>query len=436
METKEFSNKRAYLFSLIIVTLIILNAYVGKIASIAAFSLFLVSTVFLQKIDLYVILFAIFPFANLFKTSPSAMSLMTVCEIILFALIFLEYVQGKLKVKTSFLLSLLAFGIYLLVGFFSTMSFPIVVKMLIRPVLLYYMFNSDFSIEKKRAVTIGIVYTLSVSMILMMTVSLNTSFMERIVDYLRVVQMRSGLQELTRNGGLLDDPNYCSLAILMTLSLLSVLYYSKKIGNAFWLLSIPLIVMGITTYSKSYFICIVVYVVLLIMFILFPKHLGWGVIISIVVVMLAFAIMSGRIEAINVILERFNARDVTSGRTVLNAIYWEYLRENPIKMLFGNGIAVHTISGYNNVHNLFLECLYKLGIAGSAIYSFVIGSCLYEKGKKRKIIVYIPALFMVVMYFALAGLVAFELIYYLMICGIAAKYTQSGVTGEDIDEKI
>lgn len=423
MEIKEISNKKAYFFAFSIVLLIILSAYVGKIANFAALGMFLLSFFFLEKIDVYVALLAIFPFANIFKASPSSMSFLTICEIALFIFILLDFNEKNVKLKNSFVLSFFLFVLYLVIGFFADFSFSVFIKTVIRPVILYYLFNSKYSYEKKKSVTIGIASMLSISMILMMFLSLNVSFMAKIINFLRVVQIQNGLELLTRNGGLLGDPNYCTMAILMTLSILGVLYYSKQIGNIYWLFAVPLIIMGFTTYSKSYFLCIIAYAVLMVMFVLFPKHPGWGILITAVISIIVNAAMDGRIEVFEVILGRFQEGDITTGRTSINEIYLTYLSENTGRLFFGSGINAHAISGYNKVHNLYIESLYRLGIIGSAIYLFLIRSCLYDDGPRKNFIVYLPVFFMLAMYLALSGLDSVELIYYILICGISAKYT-------------
>ncbi len=427
MEIRTNSNKKAYIFALSIVLLIILSAYVGRIANFAALALFFVALFSLQKIDMYILLFAIFPFANIFKLSPASMSLATVCEFLFFAFIFWDFLKNRVPAKRSFLFSIFLFLIYLVIGVFSAFSITILIKLLIRPFLIYYIFNSNYSYEKKQAVTCGVAVVLAVSMVSMMFLSLNSAFLDRIIDFLRVVQIQDGLEQLTRNGGLFGDPNYCSLAILMTLSLLAVLYYSKKIGIVYWLFTIPLVAMGFTTYSKSFFICITAFVVLLVIFVLLPKHPVWAVLAAVATAIFAYAAMNGKINAVEVILGRFGDGDITTGRADLNKIYIEYFLENPSKLFFGQGLNAYAIDGYNNVHNLFIDAIYKLGLVGVSIYSFVVGSCLYTKGKKKKFIAYLPVIFLLVMYMALAGLTSFELIYHIIICGIAAKYTGNEV---------
>ena len=425
MEIKSYSNKKAYFFAITIVALIVASPYIGAIANYAALVLFVVSACSLQKIDLYIILFAIFPFANIFKASAESMSFLTICEIIMFILVFADFLSKKITVKASFMGAVFLFFAYLLIMGLDDFSFSIFSKMIVRPFILYSLFNSKADYEKKKAVTIGLTYMLALSMILMLFLTLNSSFMERIVDYLRVVQMQNGLRQLTRNGGLFDDPNYCSLAIMMTLSLLAVLYYSKQIGTVHWLLAIPLIVMGFTTYSKSYFLCIIAYAILMVLLVLIPKHRGWDIVAIIALFYIGYAVMSGSVEVVNLILRRFENGDITTGRNDIAEAYLEYLNENPMKLFFGNGIAIHQITGMNNVHNLFIECLYKIGIVGSILYCFIIRCSMYTGGTSKKLVAYLPTIFMLVMYMALAGLVTFELLYYLIICGVAVKYTGS-----------
>jgi len=232
--------------------------------------------------------------------------------------------------------------------------------------------------------------------------------------------------EIMRVGGFFGDPNYCSILIIMSLALLCVLYYYKEINLEFWVFLGFLIPLGFSTYSKSYFLCIAMLILFLILFVIFPKHKGWALISVVTVAVIVSMILNGKIEAINVIFNRFEAGDLTTGRADLNDFYLNYLWSNPQVLFFGEGInADRAIGAWNNVHNIYIESLFKLGIVGSLLYlSTLLISAKIKKTNvsKRKFVNFFPLIFLLILYYALAGITMYELPFYLSIAFLAKDF--------------
>ena len=229
-----------------------------------------------------------------------------------------------------------------------------------------------------------------------------------------------------RVSGFFGDPNYCAVLIVLVLSLLGVLYYYKAIGTEFWLHAALLVPLGFLTYSKSYFLCIVLFVIMLILFVLFPKHKCWALVSLIGIGVAVWLVINGRIEAINMILARFAQGNLTTGRTALNQVYLQYIYDNTKVLFFGDGISADRFSGVsNNVHCLYIEILYKLGIIGTGLYCGTLVATLSKTKKQveRHFVNYLPLVFFMLMFGFLAGVVNYALPFYIIIVALTFNYT-------------
>lgn len=423
------SNKgKKFLFILIYalsVLSVVLSPIVGSILVFAATGLFAVSVFLLPKSYCYGLLFGLFPFANIFKLGPDSMSFLTICEIILLVAVFAEmliksrFIRGRVLV----LIYALTFTVLHIILFSSEIDYLSIIKLVVRVLLVACYLKTDISKEERETSIKMIAYCLSVSMLLMMILSQIESYMATVSDYLRVVEYDS-VGSLIRNGGLLDDPNYCSLAIMVSIAFITVLYYYRKVRFEYWLLVVPLYLLGFTTYSKSYFLTSSAFIILLILLVLFPKHKLLAIVLSIAAVFAVLAILSGQITVINKILLRFTAQEVTTGRDQLNHTYINYIFGDMKTLFFGEGFDAEAISGSNNVHNLYIEMLFKLGIIGSLFFVVTVISCFTRKTTKCKVVNYIPLIIVAVMYMALAGMDSYGLFYYILLVGISLLYVR------------
>lgn len=427
-----------YILSLL---LIILSPFGGALLTVAALGLFTISLFFIPTIYSYSLLLGIFPFANIFKLSPDSTSLMTICEMILLAKIILYLFLKKKTFKCNIGLAVgVIFTILYILIFSSQIEYQLIIKLVVRILLVAYYMRSDIAHKGGIAAIKTTAYCFSLSMLISMILCQITVYKDAVSDYLRVIQYSSE-SELVRNGGLMDDPNYCSMAIIASMIFISVLYYYKKIKFEFWLLVVPLFLLGFTTYSKSYFLMSIAFVAVLLLFVLYPKHKGWAIVSSIAVAIIGLAAYSGQIKIINDILLRFETVGITTGRDELNQIYVNYMLDNIKVLLFGEGFNVTALADTNNVHNLYLEVLFRLGLVGSSIFTATVICCFPKKQHKSKLINYMPATFVFVMYMALAGLDSYALFYYILLAGISIWHirdlpenTEKAIEGESCEK--
>jgi len=419
------NNKLLYALWLVLVLIISIGVTTNAVLSLAAFALFLIAALFMSASDAIVLLIALMPYANIFKLGAGSTSLFTLCE--LFLVLLLVYRRKTLN--GSLLVSLSVMLAYVLLSSIDSINVMLIIKVLLNFMLVHY----SISFIGKNDVK-NIVYLLSFGTLIMMLLSLNEGYLEYLFPYYEdlnySIDSSGSVTDILRASGFLGDPNYCAVLIISVLALMSVLYYYKDIGLEFWLISIPLATTGIYTYSKSYFLCLVVLTVLLIVFVLFPKHKAWACLSIIAFSVLAALILKEEFEVFNVLFERFESDDLTTGRTGLNDEYLEYIFSDIKVMLFGEGITVDRYDGaINNVHNIYIELLFKMGFVGITVYLAAWYAALNLVSKKqvnikRKFVNYMPLLFLAVMFFFLAGITDYSLPFYVIIAVLSCNYNR------------
>lgn len=134
------------------------------------------------------------------------------------------------------------------------------------------------------------------------------------------------------------------------------------------------------------------------------------------------------------ILARFSGGDFTTGRMKLNRDYLQYIFEHAKVLFFGDGISADRFSGAgNNVHCLYIELLYKLGVVGTFLYCGTLSAALSQPRKQlhRPFANYLPLAFFLVIFAFLAALVNYALPFYIIIVAAAYNYTDSDTEEED-----
>ncbi len=423
-------NKKLYLLWIISVVLICACILTSTLLSAVAFAILMVAAVFFAPNEVLVFLIALLPFANIFKLSATSTSLFTIAEM---AIVLILIFKMK-RIRTSFLLVLLLFAAYLLMFSFEDLNWLLIIKMLVNFLLVYFALCKLEGKDLK-----NIAYMLAIGAVIMMLLTLNQNYLEYVLPYYEDVNflVLSGLgTDMIRASGFFGDPNYCALFIVVILALLCTLYYHKAIKTEFWILFIALAVCGFFTYSKSYFLCLAALIFFLIIFVLFPKHKGWAILSAIALAVLLVLMLGGQIEVFNVMMERFQDKDLTTGRMNLNEFYLDYIWSHPMTLFFGDGIATDVIAGAgNNVHNIYIEALLKFGVVGCALYLFAFGLGIGDlKGRNKRVADFLPLVFMLVMYFFLAGVVTYDFPFYVAISFLALKFSSMTTKNKELND--
>ncbi len=413
-------NRRLFSIWFISLVCIALGVVTTPYLSVISLLLFFVALLIFQAEEILALLFGLLPFANIFKLSTASISLFTICEI--GAVIYL-LLKKQLKVSQFFML--MALTVYLIISSSNNLNYLTIIKVIVGFILIGFAMSTFTQYGLKQSARM-----LSLSTIAMLLLSTNQRYLSYVEKYFNdldyYIDSTGHATDTLRVSGFFGDPNYCAVLIVLVLSLLGVLYYYKAIGTEFWLYAALLVPLGFLTYSKSYFLCIVLFVIMFILFVLFPKHKCWALVSLIGIGVAVWLVINGRIEAINMILARFVQGNLTTGRTALNQVYLQYIYDNTKVLFFGDGISADRFSGAsNNVHCLYIEILYKLGIIGAGLYCGTLVATLSKAKKQieRRFVNYLPLVFFLLMFGFLAGAVNYALPFYIIIVALTFNYT-------------
>lgn len=415
-------NIRLYLLWAISAMCILLGVVATSYLTIIPVLLFLYVLFFLEIDTAMVLLFALMPFANVFKLTPSSTSLFTICELIL-----VGYLAIKRGIKKPLFCTVLVMAAYYCA--FSVQNLQIIT--ILKAVIMFFLVYDYCQVANKEDVVL-ISRLLAISMIVMLLLSLNGKYFSSVVPYLNdldyLIDTTGHATTTIRSSGFLGDPNYCAAMILMTQALLCVLYYYKSMGNEFWVCTCFLVPLGLFTYSKSYILCISVLCVMLFLFVLLPKHRGWAAVALIAMTTVVYLIMQGKIPLVQTILERFSQGSLLTGRSQLNDDYLTYIFSDTRSLFLGSGITTERFYGAsNNVHNIYIELLFKLGILGTVLYIVTLLSAfgvryIYKNIVYLPVINWLPLLFFLVVFAFLAGVTNYALPFYFCIIYFGLRF--------------
>lgn len=415
-------NKRLYLLWTISAMCILLGVVTTSYLAIIPVLLFLYVLFFLGIDTAMVLLFALMPFANVFKLTPSSTSLFTICELVL-----VGYLAIKRGIKKPFFCTVLVMAAYYFAFSVQNLQILTILKAVIMFFLVY-----DYCQGANKEDVVLISRLLAISMIVMLLFSLNGKYFSSVVPYLNdldyLIDTTGHATTTIRSSGFLGDPNYCAAMLLMTQALLCVLYYYKSMGNEFWIYTGFLIPLGLFTYSKSYILCISVLCVMLFLFVLLPKHRGWAAVALVGMIALVYLIMQGKIPLVQTILERFTHGSLLTGRSQLNDDYLAYIFNDARSLFLGSGITTDRFYGArNNVHNIYIELLFKLGIVGTMLYFITLLSAfgvryIHKDIVRIPVINWLPLLFFLAVFAFLAGVTNYALPFYFCIVYFGLRF--------------
>lgn len=220
--------------------------------------------------------------------------------------------------------------------------------------------------------------------------------------------------------GLFEDPNYYTTLLIIGLAVLCKLKESGRMkGIRFWILGAVLALCGVLTYSKTFFLTLVLLGGIYILWQFRDKKMFRGLIFTAMGCLALVYIVSSSSTLFSVMMERLtsgsNLSDFTTGRTDLYIAYWNAITENIGSFLFGLGFDAPRLE--KDPHNLYLEIAYHTGFVGlSLVLAFYVSMVYRLKNsvlhvRKQNIIAKYVAIFMIaVLYMSLHGF--FELVTY------------------------
>lgn len=220
--------------------------------------------------------------------------------------------------------------------------------------------------------------------------------------------------------GLFRDPNYYMTLLIIALASVLKLRDCRRIETLPYLaLAAMLVGLGILTYSKTYFLVLVILAVLYV----FWQLRNGNFLLAGSLILLALVAGNYLLFAENspfaVVMSRFlSANDISSLTTGRSDVYMQYLEEITDSFgsfLFGAGLAAESL--YKDPHNLYIEIVYYIGFIGLILFAafyfcmvFVVRRRVAGTGRQNLFAKYIVVIMMLVLYFTLHGM--FDVIFY------------------------
>ncbi len=219
---------------------------------------------------------------------------------------------------------------------------------------------------------------------------------------------------LKRFQGLFNDPNFYMLLLVTAIALLAKLLDCGKIRVLpFLLLTACLVLCGVLTYSKTFFLALILFALMGIVWLFVNKKYLWGGVAAFTLTGAGIVLLTGS-SIFSVVLFRFSSAsdlgELTTGRTEVFLRYWNVLTDSLGNFFFGTGLADQGLS--QDPHNLFLELGYYLGLVGLLLFACYYFSLLREmgsrvKGDRQNMLSKYMVLFMVLfIHFALHGILS------------------------------
>lgn len=313
-------------------------------------------------------MFYLLPFANVFKFGPGSTSIFTYIQLV----VIFKLLLSSRRINRRFLYAWFLLLAWQAIG--SQMQIITLIKQVIVPITVYMV------LDNCRIDTARMTKSLAIGLLLSSLIGQAKDLIPGLMNFL--VEMRvyevSGL--VYRFTGLVGDPNhYSSISILVSIGLICQLFNGKLARK--WLIVVGvLIVFGLNTVSKSYFLMLGVVAVFVLLMCVKKKKIGWlaaSIILFSTVLIMAVV---GSIDVINSMLQRLtNTTDITTGRTAIWGMYLRALFSDPVHLLFGYGIAAEPFEKV--AHNTFIDLLFYYGSVGSIVYMYPLSLIVGRKNR-------------------------------------------------------
>ncbi len=346
-------------------------------------------------------MFFLVPFANIFKPEPTAYSLFTCLTIFL----TIKLILSKGSIDKHFLIIWLVMLSIQAVGCQGQLT--TLVKQATVLLLVYGYFHCC-KVNAKY-----IVLNLTAGIIISCVIANMTGIFNGIPDYLRMVRAYDVSVDLSRFTGLYSDPNYLSETLILLCSSLFVLIQQKRISKKYWGVIALLMLVGVQTLSKSFFLMLLVLVLLITLIAFKRKNSKLLFVIFLGIVSMIGMFLAGKLTVIDNILIRFGSQSgITTGRVAIWKRYIDKMLTYPWKLLFGFGIG-NLLEELP--HNTCLDYIYCYGICGSFVYLIGFRRAIKSRIRYTETTRWIPFICIMMMYFFLSNLLMFDFGYHLII---------------------
>lgn len=311
-------------------------------------------------------MFYLLPFANVFKFGQGSTSIFTYIQLI----VILKLLLFNQQIGRRFTYAWLLLAAWQAVG--SQLQVLVLIKQMIVPMTVYMV------LENCRIDTVRMTKSLAIGLLLSSLIGQAKAFIPALGEFLVDVRAYevSGLAD--RFTGLIGDPNhYSSISILVTVGLICQLF-NGKLSRKWLIVAGILIMFGLNTVSKSYFLMLCVVAVLVLLMCVKKKKYNWFGAGVVTILLILILVAAGSIDVFNSMLQRLtNTTDITTGRLGIWIMYLRELFSEPVRLMFGHGIAAEILGKV--AHNSYIDLIFYYGLVGSFVYLYPLFLILSRK---------------------------------------------------------
>lgn len=365
------------------------------------------------------ILFAIEPFANVFKASANSQSFFTM---LVFLYVGWNIIRKRNICRTELLTAM--YGMYLVVIQLvcNTLGIERTLKFVANLFFLQYALVNSQQIEYK-----DIFFSYIGGIIVSSFVKLSGVF-TNINSYVdTVVVGQNSFDDIIRFAGLYNDPNYYAVNVIIAMCLVVIMFHCKKMKTLYATVTLGILVLfvGLTSSKSALFMLALPMILLLYSNSKNRRHFIQLVFIATVIIG-AILIIAGRITVFDTVFERLSQADdiesLTTGRSRIWKEYLSYFAEHEELLIFGRGLGAGLIN-QSASHNTYIDILYYLGIVGGALMLGMLGLIAKqrESNNEKCFLNSSVALCITTMYAFLGQLFYFDLIYQLYLAIVVWK---------------
>lgn len=367
------------------------------ILTIACFLLHILYILLTDSKATFKLLFSILPFAQVYKvTALGGTSFFTYLEV----LVCVIYLFKMNKIRKEFLLLVLLWAIYVLVG--SQLDVLMWIKQIMIPLLIYIFFTNEKPSFRE------LVVSLTIGLLLSSTLALFSDLLPDLAEMMRMTRVWEAEGIVYRFSGLYPDPNYYTTVVILCVLSMLLLFSGRRMGVGALLLSVALIYFGAQTASKSFILMLAAVAIMVTVSMFLQRRIKAGVVMLVAVTLAGIVVFTGRLTVFeNLLLRLFSGKDMTTGRLQTWGQYMMHLNENKIRWFVGVGIGAGYLNGLA-AHNTYIDFVYYYGLVGTLGF---FTTCVWAIGRwerRAKLLNVMPLICLMVMNMFLSAVDFFD----------------------------
>lgn len=347
---------------------------------------------FLDKDEIFYFLVGLAPFAGIYNFGPGASSLFTFLFLESNIILFIKQEKNDFNVY----ILIFTFAIFVFLRF--AFDYQNIIKLVCNLLLIYFFVSNSIDVKK-------LLFFFTFGLLSSSILGFYKETIPELAQYYSDFNYYS-LSGKARFSGLMQDPNYYTIALFVVLFTSLLLYYNNVINIIFWIIFLIFSSFGFLTVSKSFILMYIIFIIILFT-ILIKKRKKIQLIFFLILIGIFLTLsLSGKINILNLFYKRlFETNNTTflTGRDLIWKEYLEFFKQNPLYLITGVNPKLGLVDN-RSAHNLYIEMIYHLGIIGSLllINVFVYVFVTYKKINRYKILNYVPLFVILSMAFFLS----------------------------------